>query len=265
MKRRDFNTRLLLSAFAAGLGSGTAYATNPAGTPSPRPAVKRPIYNMLIYPDMVLEDLVGPMTVFKLTMGETRLVGKNRLPVPTDVGIPLTAIYDFADCPRDGHVLFVPGGLKGTAAVMEDHETISFLQDMSGNVDYVSSVCTGSLILGAAGLLRGRHATSHWYVRNLLPILGAKPVDERVVEDGPVITGAGITAGLDFALTLAARIKGEDWVRKMMLTLEYDPQPPFSGGTPARADKSHVEAVLARRQPGILAAEQAARKAAGRF
>ncbi|EEB82406.1 DJ-1/PfpI family protein [Roseobacter sp. GAI101] len=185
MNRREFNASLV-AATAAGIFA-TQQAT--AQTSAQISQRERPIYNMVIYPNMVLQDLVGPMTAFNLTMGEIRLIWKDRTPVATDVGIPITATHTFADCPRNGNVLFVPGGLAGTTQMMEDSDMLSFLREIAGKVDYTTSVCTGGLILGAAGLLKARRATTHWYVHDILPLLGAIPIEARVVEDGNLITG----------------------------------------------------------------------------
>ncbi len=122
---------------------------------------------------MVLLDLVSPQTVFSLLMAEVHLVGKERKAMRTDLGIPITPTVTYADCPADLDVLFVPGGLWGSVALMDDGATLEFLADRGRRARYVTSVCTGSLLLGAAGLLNGYRATSHWYVRDLLPLMGA--------------------------------------------------------------------------------------------
>lgn len=275
MDRRRFSAGLA-GALSSLIAPSTASAANteegavthsntenaePSAMPSSK-IRKKPVYNMVIYPGMILQDLVGPMTAFKLTMGDIRLVSRDLNPVQTDIGIPVSATTTYEDCPRDGDVLFVPGGLSGTTALMNDSPTLSFLREMSQHVTYVTSVCTGSLLLGAAGLLKGRRATSHWYVHDILEILGAIPIHARVIEDGPVITGGGVTAGLDFGLTIAARLKGESWARKMMLTLEYAPEPPFQGGAPETARAEDVAAVLNRRKARITTAREAAERAA---
>lgn len=213
---------------------------------------------MLIHPGMVMQDLVGPLTAFNLTMGDIRLVWKDKTPVSTDVNIPVTATHDFQDCPETADVFFVPGGLTGSVALMQDQEVLDFVASRAAKARFVTSVCTGSLVLGAAGLLARKRATSHWYVRDLLTHFGAIPLDGRVVTDGNVITGGGVTAGLDFGLTIAAILRGEDWAKRMMLTLEYTPDPPFEGGSPDTAHPDLVAAVLERRQPAI---DEAARVA----
>jgi cyclohexyl-isocyanide hydratase len=220
---------------------------------SPRPKV-----GMLVYPDMVLLDLVGPQTMLSMTMAEIHLVWKSLDPVVTDVGLPVTATATFATCPADLDVLVVPGGLKGTVALMQDKAVLAFLADRGSRARYVTSVCTGSLALGAAGLLDGYRATSHWYVRDLLPLMGATVVKDRVVVDRNRITGGGVTAGLDFGLTLAAALKGDDYARRIQLLLEYAPKPPFDAGEPETAGETLVHEVLERRLPLIAEARRAA-------
>jgi len=220
---------------------------------------------MLIHPKMILIDLVGPQTVFNLTGGKIHLVGKDRSPVPTEVGLPIAPTTTFAECPRDVDVLFVPGGLDGTIAALDDAETIAFLREMGSTARYLTGVCTGTLLLGAAGLLQGRRATGHWYIRDLLPLFGAIRSDERVVMDGNVVTGGGATAGLDFGLALGAHLLGEEWARRAQLVLEYDPQPPFDSGAPAKAGKALTDGVLQRRGRVLAAAREAATRASARL
>jgi cyclohexyl-isocyanide hydratase len=149
----------------------------------------------------------------------------------------------------------VPGGL-GTVAAMEDAETLAWLRQVAGNAQWVTSVCTGSLLLGAAGLLRGYRATCHWASRDQLAWFGAEPVAERVVFDRNRVTGGGVTAGIDFALALTARIRGEAHARFVQLSLEYDPAPPFDSGSPDRADAGTLArygAMVERLAPGRAA------------
>ena len=144
-----------------------------------------------------------------------------------------TAMFD--ECPMDLDIICVPGGSAGTLAAMQDEATIAFLRDRGSRAKYVTSVCTGSLVLGAAGLLRGYRATSHWAARDVLQVFGAEPVDARVVTDRNRITGGGVTAGLDFGLTLVAQLRDETYARALQLLAEYQPAPPFNSGTPAAA------------------------------
>lgn len=256
MNRRELAMSLGAAVMAAGL---RAEAAAPA-SPLPTGAGPRPKVAMLVHPDMVLMDLVGPQTVLAIAGSEIHLVWKDQRPVSTDVGIPIAATTTLANCPKDLDVLFVPGGLKGSAALMEDAEVLAFLKDRGSRAKYVTSVCTGSLVLGAAGLLNGYKATSHWYVRDLLPLMGATLVKDRVVIDRNRLTGGGVTAGIDFGLHLASIIGGEDLAKRIQLLLEYAPKPPFNSGEPETAVKPLVDAVLAAREPLIAAARAAAQR-----
>ncbi|MCJ2035908.1 DJ-1/PfpI family protein [Methylobacterium sp. J-068] len=216
---------------------------------------------MLLYPGMTALDLVGPQALLAgIAEGGLRLVARAAGPVPSDTGLVLMAGDDFTTCPRDLDVLFVPGG-DGTPAQMRDAETLAFLRDRGARAAWVTSVCTGSLILGAAGLLEGYRATSHWCVRDrVLPRLGAIPVNERVVFDRNRVTAAGISAGLDFALALAARLRGPDSARTSQLVAEYAPAPPFAAGTPEAAGPAitaRARAILA----SLIAESEAAAEA----
>jgi cyclohexyl-isocyanide hydratase len=142
------------------------------------------------------------------------------------------------ECPADLDVLFIPGGLEGSVAMMDEKELLDVLADRGSQARFVTSVCTGALVLGAAGLLRGYQATSHWYVRDLLGLLGATVATERVVVDRNRITGGGVTAGLDFGLELARRMRGEDTAQLIQLVLEYDPKLPLNAGSPEKAGAS---------------------------
>ena len=197
---------------------------------------------MLIYPNMTALDLIGPHTFLAGLMNvAVHLLWKTRTVVMSDRGVPIGATTTLAECPRDLDVLFVPGGTKGTIALMNDDELIPFLADRGSRARYVTSVCTGSLILGAAGLLNGYKATSHWYVRDLLPLLGAEPVAERVVIDRNRITGAGVTSGIDFGLVLSSKMRDEHFAKTQQLAYEYDPQPPFHAGSPQTAGPEITE------------------------
>lgn len=253
--------------FAQALGAATALSALPSALQAqPAQAGGGPLrVAMLVHPDMVLLDLVGPQTVFSLLMAEVHLVARDRRPVTTDVGIAVTPTTTYAECPAELDVLFVPGGLKGSVALMDDRATLEFLADRASRARFVTSVCTGSLLLGAAGLLNGYRATSHWYVRDLLPLMGATLDGGRVVEDRNRVTGGGVTAGIDFGLTLAARLRGEDYARRVQLVVEYDPQPPFGSGSPERAGESLVGEIRQRRAPLIAAARAAANRARGRL
>lgn len=196
---------------------------------------------MLVYPGMFLQDLVGPLTVFESLMNkEIHLLWKNLELVGNEGDgpaalIPVKPTTTFAQCPEQLDVLFVPGGIPGTFTMMEDPEVLAFLKDKGQTARYVTSVCTGSLILGAAGLLKGYKATSYWETRDVLKTLGAIPTRGRIVMDRNRITGGGVTAGIDFGLKLVALLKSRLYAETVQLYLEYDPQPPFQAGSPEKA------------------------------
>jgi cyclohexyl-isocyanide hydratase len=211
--------------------NGTVNGTTPAdasGGARPRPQVA-----MLLYPGLTLLDLVAPHAALALEM-DVHLVWKTMEPVVSDNGVTVAPTLTLAQCPADLDVLFVPGGV-GQGEVTSDEEVLAFLDDRGSRARYVTSVCGGSLILGAAGLLRGYRAATHWSGRDVLPLFGAENVNERVVVDRNRITGGGVTAGLDFGLVVLAELLGEDVARLNQLLLEYDPQPPFTAGTPETA------------------------------
>ena len=244
-------------------------ASRPAGLPDmmPRdPDAVRPRVAMLVYPRMVLLDLVGPMTVLKVAGCDIDLVGRDLSPVSTDVGVPLAPTATFADAAGPADVLFVPGGIMGTVAAMGDDATLDWLRATAETAQWVTSVCTGSLVLGAAGLLRGYRATSHWGVRDLLPLLGATMSTERVVEDRTRMTGGGVTAGLDFGLVLAERLFDRETAERVQLILEYATAPPFNVGTPELAGEQRLAVARSRRvwmdEQARTAAEAAARRLA---
>jgi len=196
---------------------------------------------MLVYPGMFLQDLVGPLTVFESLMNrEIHLLWKDLSPARNDSPghptlIPVTPTTAFKDCPEHLDVLFVPGGVPGTFSMMEDEEVLNFLAGKGKTARFVTSVCTGSLILGAAGLLNGYQATSYWATRDVLKELGAIPTKGRVVIDRNRITGGGVTAGIDFGLKIAALLTSETYAQAIQLYLEYDPEPPFNAGSPEKA------------------------------
>jgi transcriptional regulator GlxA family with amidase domain len=166
-----------------------------------------------------------------------------------------------ADCPADLDVLFVPGGSLGTVAAMNNSAFIDFIADRGSRARHVTSVCTGSMILGQAGLLKGKRATSHWATRHLLPEFGATPVDARVVTDGDVTTGAGVSAGLDFALTLLEQLRGRMYAEAIQLQAEYAPEPPFNAGTPETVHPSLREPMHDRFAPALFAMREVAKNA----
>jgi cyclohexyl-isocyanide hydratase len=189
---------------------------------------------MLLFPNLTQLDLTGPYEVLaRLPNSTVDLVARTREPVATDRGLQIVPTVTFAECaPLD--VIMVPGG-PGQQGLMEDDETLGFLRRQAASASYITSVCTGSLVLAAAGLLKGKRATCHWAAIEHLSLLGAIPVRERVVIDGNVVTGAGVASGIDFALTLAAVLEGEAVAREIQLQIEYDPDPPFDSGSPDTA------------------------------
>jgi putative intracellular protease/amidase len=187
---------------------------------------------MLVYPKMTAMDLIGPHHMLGGLMGaKIFFVAKSLDPVTSDLGVTITPTATFDTCPRDLTVLFAPGGTDGTLAAASDPATLAFMADRGKRARYVTSVCTGSLILGAAGLLKGYKATSHWSVRPLLSGFGAIPTDARVVRDRNRVTGAGVTAGLDFGLAMLAELRDKTYAECCQLMSEYDPDPPFHSGS----------------------------------
>lgn len=187
---------------------------------------------MLVYPGMTVMDLVGPHCMFGSLMGaKIHIVAKSLVPVTSDAGMTIVPDATFDTCPRDLTVLFTPGGTDGTIAAATDPTTLAFMADRGARAKYVTSVCSGSLILGAAGLLKGYKATSHWSCRDALAGFGAIPTDARVVRDRNRITGAGVTAGLDFGLTMVAELRDKTYAECSQLVSEYDPHPPFNAGS----------------------------------
>ena len=194
----------------------------------------------LLFPGIQQLDLTGPYDVLgSLPEVNLHLVWQDLAPVTSSTGLVFTPTMTYADCPNLD-VLCVPGG-SGVGALMEDPGTLDFLKAQAQTARYVTSVCTGSLVLGAAGLLRGRRATTHWAYHDLLAPLGAIAVQARVVRDGNLFTGGGITAGIDFALTLAAELYSEDVAQRVQLQIEYAPAPPFDAGSPQTAPKHVLE------------------------
>jgi putative intracellular protease/amidase len=197
-----------------------------------------------IYDDFTALDVIGPYEVLSRTGGRVRFVARQAGPVRTDNGmlsVVAEATLEDATAPD---IVVVPGGVS-TMQVAEDAVFVDWLRSVHVTTTWTTSVCTGSLLLGAAGILDGLQATSHWLHLDTLRQFGAEPASRRVVEQGKVITAAGVSAGIDMALTLAARIGGDDAARAIQLAIEYDPQPPFDSGSVEKADPRLIAAIRA--------------------
>ena len=202
---------------------------------------------LLLFPRMTQLDLTGPFEVFARMPGAAvHLLWKDRQPVVTDRSLAITPTATLADCPKLD-LICVPGG-PGQVALMEDREVLDFLRRKAEECRYVTSVCTGSLVLGAAGLLAGYRAACHWLSLDQLGLLGATPVAERVVIDRDRITGGGVTSGIDFALAVVAQVRGAETAKAIQLSIEYDPAPPFAAGSPKTAGAEVVRRVTAATQ-----------------
>jgi cyclohexyl-isocyanide hydratase len=196
---------------------------------------------MLLYPGCTALDFVGPQYFFASLMGATvHHVAASLDPVLTDTKLALQPTTTLADCPRDLDILFVPGGGEGTLAAMRDDALLAFVADRGARAKWVTSVCTGSLVLAAAGLLKGYRATSHWVARELLTDAGATPVEARVVRDRNRLTGAGVSAGLDLGLAMTELLRDRLYAQSMQLLAEYAPEPPLNAGTPRTAPPQAV-------------------------
>ena len=197
---------------------------------------------MLVFPDLTQLDLSGPYAVLaRLPGAETMLLWKTLDPVRSEHGLTILPMATLSSCPPLDLVL-VPGGV-GINPLLEDGEVLAFVRRAAATARYVVGICTGSLVLGAAGLLEGRRAACHWMARDFLRRFGADPVPDRVVVDGKFITGGGVTAGIDFALRIVAELKGQEVAEAIQLMIEYDPQPPYDGGSPDRAAPELTERV----------------------
>jgi cyclohexyl-isocyanide hydratase len=193
----------------------------------------------ILFPNVTQLDFTGPLQVLHRMPGaNTHILAKTLQPVPSDCGLGLMPTATFAKAPKLD-MICVPGGF-GVAQAIADVETLNFVRAAGERAEHVTSVCTGAFVLGAAGLLKGKRATTHWAYHHLLPLVGAIPEKARVVRDGNTVTGGGVTAGIDFALTLVEAIGGADWAQRIQLALEYDPAPPAAF---ARARNGAMEPV----------------------
>jgi cyclohexyl-isocyanide hydratase len=207
-----------------------------------------PLFNIgfVIFPDLTQLDFTGPLQVLsRLPQSATHIVAKSTAPVQSDCGLGLVPTHTFANSPPLD-LICIPGGSEGVAGIINDGETIKFVRQQAGVAKYVTSVCTGAFVLGVAGLLKGRRATTHWAYTDLLPLVGATHEKARIVKDGNVITGGGVTAGIDFGLSVVAEIAGETAARRIQLGIEYDPAPPFDSGHPDKAPTLKSELLSAR-------------------
>jgi cyclohexyl-isocyanide hydratase len=224
---------------------------------------------LLLFSNITQLDMTGPYEVFvNFPEARVHLVAKGRAPVTAGGGMQILPSATFADCPTLD-LLCVPGG-PGINALLGDEETLAFIRRQAETARYVTSVCTGALVLGAAGLLQGKRAATHWMSREMLTDFGATPVAQRVVVDGKIITGGGVTAGIDFALEIADHVFGAELAKAIQLAIEYDPKPPFDTGSPERAAPALVAKVRAaaqkrqaERQAAVTAAAAKLRAAGG--
>jgi cyclohexyl-isocyanide hydratase len=216
---------------------------------------------LLLFPHLTQLDLTGPLQVFSSLPGAAlHLVWKRIEPVPTDSVLTLLPTTTFAECPQ-ADVICIPGGF-GVDALLNDEEVIGFICHQAEGAKYVTSVCTGSLALGAAGLLDGYRAATHWSARECLPLFGATVSTERVCIDRNRITGGGVTAGIDFALTLVSRLVDRQTAEAIQLRLEYNPAPPFAAGSPDTAPPEVLSRMLERIAPFQKRRVEAAERAA---
>lgn len=194
----------------------------------------------LFYDGMTALDAVGPHEILcRLPNASIKRVAVRPSKIKTDSGLLLNADHAFSEV-VDGDLLFIPG--SGNAITLQQYpEILSWIRLIHTKTTWTTSVCTGSLILGAAGILQGIKATSHWATLDRLHKWGAEPIQERIVESGKIITAAGVSAGIDMALLLAAKISGENIAKSLQLGIEYDPQPPFDSGSPEKADPKLLE------------------------
>jgi cyclohexyl-isocyanide hydratase len=216
---------------------------------------------LLIFPDITQLDFTGPLEVFsrlstpssidtptEFPLAKTHIVAKTAIPVLGDRGHNFLPSCAFDDCPSLD-VICVPGG-PGVARAIADAETIDFVRRQASSARYVTSVCMGAFVLGAAGLLKGRRATTHWAYTDLLPIVGAKHEKGRIVQDGNVITAAGVSAGIDFAFQVVAELAGAEVAKAIQLAIEYDPAPPFNSGHPDKASEAAKALMVQRNEKG---------------
>jgi putative intracellular protease/amidase len=217
---------------------------------------------ILIYPDFTSIDAIGPQYMLSSMAGsQVKFVAKTKVPVRCDTGFEVVPQLSFQEIPEKPTLFLVPGGMRGTLNAMEDAETLDFVRRVGNASEMTASVCTGSLILGAAGLLNGYQATSHWQTLELLPLFGAIPSSKRVVFDRNRVTGAGVTAGLDLGLELVRHYRGDFYTKGVELLAQYDPTPPFiKEGNPQTADPKTVEMFQNMHRPFVDSAASTIKK-----
>lgn len=199
---------------------------------------------VLVYPGMTLQDTIGPIQAWSLMPDyEVQFVWKTPGEVLTDSGLPVIATHDFSTAWSDPDVLMVGGGARPTIELLGDQQLSQFLASRGEKAKWVCSVCTGSLLLGSAGLLKGYRAACHWSARDQLRQFGAEPSEERVCIDRNRLSGGGVTSGIDFGIAVAGKWAGDDMGRAIELVLEYAPQPPYGTGRPELADDKTRETV----------------------
>jgi putative intracellular protease/amidase len=217
-----------------------------------------------LYPGLTQLDFTGPHTIFSRIPGARVIVASEPGgPIESDGGLTFAGTRRLAEIERCD-LLFVPGGM-GATGVINDLAFMSEFRRLASGARYLTSVCTGSLVLGAAGLLKGKRAACHWAWREMLPLFGAIPDEGRVVRDGGIITGGGVTAGIDFALVVAAELAGETVAQALQLGIEYAPAPPFASGRPETAPPDALALAKARMAEGAPGRWAGAREAAARL
>ena len=218
---------------------------------------------LMLFPQLDQLDFTGPFEVLsRMPDTSLHLLWKDTAPVKDMMGLVLQPTMAFADAPPLD-VLVVPGGY-GQQALMEDAEVIDFVRAQGERAKYVVSVCTGALVLGAAGLLEGYRATTHWTAVSLLGLFGATHVDQRVVVDRGRVTCGGVTSGIDGALALVALLRGEQAAQEIQLYMEYSPVPPFDSGSPGKAPAAVLQAVSGRAEKMFLARQETCKRVAAR-
>ena len=253
--RRDFMASALAVFVSSAMSARLVRADTDKVTPAPN-TPDQPTHDMsmmpahwtkpdqialLVYPGFTALDLIGPQYMLAGLMGATvHIVAASRDPVTSDTKVTIVPTATYDEVPKDLTVLFIPGAGEGVIKALGNEKLMAFVRDYGSRAKFVSSTCTGSLILAGAGLLQGYKATSHWVARDALVAGGATPVNERVVKDRNRITGAGVTAGIDLGLTLIAELRDEFYAQNMQLLAEYAPKPPFNAGTPETAPKEAV-------------------------